>query len=96
MSQYYYSSRSLEPDHIRLLRLMPHENEMTGIQCELFEYTLQDLGKRAHLYEALSYTWGGSDKPCSISINKQKFGVTENLHAALLRLRDRFFNEFYG
>jgi Heterokaryon incompatibility protein (HET) len=92
MSQYHYSSLSLEPDRIRLLRLMPHENESTErteIQCELFEYTLQDPGKGTHLYEALSYTWGGSDKPRSISIKKQNLAVTENLHAALLRLRDR-------
>jgi hypothetical protein len=61
------------------------------MQCELVEYTLQDPGKGTHLYEALSYTWGCSDKPCSISINKQNLAVTENLHAALLRLRNRSF-----
>jgi hypothetical protein len=91
MSQYHYSSLSLEPDNIRLLRLMPHENESTErteIQCELFEYPLQDPGKGTHLYEALSYAWGGSDKPRSISINNQNLAVTDNLHAALLRLRD--------
>jgi hypothetical protein len=94
MSQYYYSSLSLGPDSIRLLRLMPHGNESierTEIQCELFEYTLQDPGKETHLYEALSYTWGGLGKPRSISINKQNLAVTENLHAALLRLQDRSF-----
>ena len=93
MSQYHYSSLSLGPDSIRLLRLMPHGNESlekTEVQCELFEYTLQDPCKGTHLYDALSYTWGGSGKPCSISINKQNLAVTENLHAALLRLRDRF------
>ena len=92
MSQYHYSSLSLGPDNIRLLRLLPYENdssERTEIRCELFEYTLQDPGKGTHLYEALSYTWGGSDKPRSISINKQNLAVTENLHAALLRLQDR-------
>jgi Heterokaryon incompatibility protein (HET) len=94
MSQYYYSSLSLGPDSIRVLRLMPHGNESierTEIQCELFEYTLQDPGKETHLYEALSYTWGGLGKPRSISINKQNLAVTENLHAALLRLQDRSF-----
>ncbi|KAH6699918.1 heterokaryon incompatibility protein-domain-containing protein, partial [Leptodontidium sp. MPI-SDFR-AT-0119] len=92
MSQYHYSSLSLGPDCIRLLRLMPHKNESTErteIQCELFEYSLHNPGKGTHLYEALSYTWGGSDKPRSISIDKQNLDVTENLHAALLRLRDR-------
>jgi hypothetical protein len=71
---------------------MPCENKRakeTKIQCELFEYTLQDLGKGIYLYKALSYAWGGLDKSRSISINKENLTVTENLHAALLRLRDR-------
>ena len=92
MSRYHYSPLSLGPDSIRLLRLMPLENESTEraeIQCQLFEYSLQDPGKGTHLYEALSYTWGSSDKPRSISVDKQNLAVTENLHAALLRLRDR-------
>jgi hypothetical protein len=92
MSQYHHSSLSLKHDSIRLLRLMPHGNESTEseIQCELFEHTLQDPGKGTHLYEALSYVWGGdSEEPRSIFINKQNLAVTKNLHAALLRLRDR-------
>jgi hypothetical protein len=92
MSQYDYSSLSLGPDSIRLLRLMPYDKEsmeMTEIRCELFKYPLRDQGKGTHLYEALSYVWGDSKKPCFISINKQSLAVTENLHAALLRLRDR-------
>ena len=91
MSQYHYSSLLLGPDNIRLLRLMPHENERADIQCELVEYSLQDSEQRTHLYEALSYTWGGSDKPRSIYINKRNLPVTVNLHTALSRLRDRCF-----
>jgi Heterokaryon incompatibility protein (HET) len=91
ISQYRYSPLSPGPDNIRLLRLMPHKNERADIQCELFEYSLQDSGEGTHLYEALSYVWGSSDKPRSISINKHDLPVTVNLHAALLRLRDRFF-----
>jgi hypothetical protein len=89
MSQYHYSSHALGPDSIRLLRLMPHENDRSRIQCELFGYTLQDSGKGSHLYEALSYTWGGSDKSCSVSIGRQNLPVTENLYKALLQLQDR-------
>ncbi|PQE14256.1 hypothetical protein CJF31_00006829 [Rutstroemia sp. NJR-2017a BVV2] len=48
-----------------------------------------DSGKGSHLYEALSYTWGGSDKSCSISIGRQNLPVTENLYKALLHLQDR-------
>jgi hypothetical protein len=90
MSQYSYSP--LSPGAIRLLRLMPHANastETTKLQCELFKYSLQDLGKRTHLYEALSYTWGGDAKPCSITIGEQNLNITTNLYTALLRLQDR-------
>ena len=86
MSQYHYS------DSIRLLRLMPYENggiERTKIRCELFEYTLQDPDKWTHLYEVLSYTWGGAEKSYSIFIKEQELAITENLYAALLRLQDR-------
>jgi hypothetical protein len=94
MSQYNYSLLSLGHDSIRLLCLLPDVTstdsiKRTEIQYKLFEYTLQDPG--AHYYEALSYTWGGSDKPRSISTNKQNLAVTENLYAVLLRLRECFF-----
>lgn len=85
-----YSYSSLKPDRIRLLGLIPHEDENAPIQCRLFEYPLQDSGERVHLYEALSYVWGCSDKPYSISIGRRNLPVTANLYAALLHLRDRF------
>ena len=87
MSQYCYSPLSPGANNIRLLRLMPPTNECTKLQCKLFEYSLQDLGKRTHLYEALSYTWDGEKKPCSITIEEENLKVTTNLYAALLRLR---------
>ncbi|OCK85347.1 HET-domain-containing protein [Lepidopterella palustris CBS 459.81] len=86
---YRYSPLSLGSD-IRLLRLMPHKDGTAPIQCQLFDYSLQDSGKRTHLYEALSYVWGGSDKLRSISIDKYNLPVTVNFHTALSRLRDRF------
>ena len=100
MSQYCYSPLSPGANNIRLLRLMPHANERTELLCELFEYSLHDLGKRTNLYEALSYAWGGGETPCSITIverdldgttNLYTLDVTKNLYAALLHLRDRSF-----
>jgi hypothetical protein len=88
MSQSPYSSLPPGPDDIRLLRLMPHKNEKADIKCQLVKYSLQDSGKRNHLYEALSYAWGGSGKPLFISIKEHKLPVTVNLHTALSRLRD--------
>ncbi|RYP20480.1 hypothetical protein DL767_009434 [Monosporascus sp. MG133] len=82
-----YEYFKLSPGNIRLLHLMPSEKDGAPIRCQLFEYPIQKTGERADLYEALSYCWGGSDKPCSISIGDRYLPVTANLYAALLRLR---------
>jgi heterokaryon incompatibility protein (HET) len=93
ISPNYY--RPLLPDSIRLLRLLPNEDENAPIQCQLFHYSLQESGKRTHPYDALSYVWGGPDKPRFISISEHNstsghdIPVTENLHEALTRLRHR-------
>jgi hypothetical protein len=68
---------------------MPHEDETAPIQCQLFDYSLQESGKGTHLYEALSSVWGDSDKPQYISMGKLELPITVNFHAALSRLRDR-------
>jgi hypothetical protein len=67
---------------------MPHEDKSADIQCELFEYSLHSLCQGKHLYEALSYVWGSPDKKLPIFIDKERFDVTVNLHAALSRLRN--------
>ncbi|PQE30874.1 hypothetical protein CJF32_00011334 [Rutstroemia sp. NJR-2017a WRK4] len=88
MSQYQYPPLSLGPDSVRLLRLLPHEDKNAPIQCQLFDYSLQEPGKRTHLYDALSYVWGDSKNPRSIYIGEHNLPVTENLHAALSHLRN--------
>ena len=75
---------------IRLLGLMPHTDESARIQCQLFDYPLHESREGTHLYEALSYVWGPSDKPHSISVDGGDLPITANLHAALIHLRDRF------
>ncbi|KAH6714388.1 heterokaryon incompatibility protein-domain-containing protein, partial [Leptodontidium sp. MPI-SDFR-AT-0119] len=88
MSQYRYSPLSPGRDSIRLLRLLPHEDETADIQCELFEYSLPNSCKRTHLYDSLSYVWGNPEEKLPIFIHKLKFDVTVNLRAALSRLRN--------
>lgn len=57
MSQYHYPRPLLGLEEIRLLRLIPCGNHSTAkIQCELFDYNLQDPSERTHLYDALSYS----------------------------------------
>ena len=91
MSPYRYSSLLPGPNSIRLLRLMPHEDKTAPIQCQLVDYSLQESGGGAHLYEALSYVWGDPKETLPISIDKYDLPVTVNLYAALSRLRDRCF-----
>jgi hypothetical protein len=88
MPRYFYSPLSSEPNSIRLLCLLPHEDETADIQCELFEYSLPNSCKRTHLYDALSYVWGNPDEKLHIFIHKNSFDVTVNLRAALSRLRN--------
>jgi hypothetical protein len=86
-----YQYSHLRNGDIRLLQLLPHRDKTHPIQCELFDYPLQELSKNEHhLYDALSYVWGSSEKPQSISIDNCDLPVTMNLYVALLRLRDPF------
>ena len=84
---------------MRLLRLLPHQNENSRIECRLITFSLSDRGN-SHPYEALSYVWGSEDKKRPIYIGANNGGseddkrpiynelhVTENLHAALRHLR---------
>jgi hypothetical protein len=88
MPQYHYSPLSQEPNIIRLLTLLPSKDEPENLRCELFEYTIQEAEEGSHPYEALSYVWGSGGNPQSIIIDNKKLAITENLHKALLRLRD--------
>jgi Heterokaryon incompatibility protein (HET) len=90
-SPYRYSSLWPGSNSIRLLRLMPHEDEAASIQCQLFNYSLQETGKGPHLYEALSYVWGDSNNLQSIYIDGHPFDTRENLHMALSHLRNHSF-----
>ncbi|KAK2755429.1 het domain protein [Colletotrichum kahawae] len=87
MSSYHY--RCLPPGCIRLLRLSPHEDDTAPIRCQLFEYSLVSARRKGtHLYKALSYCWGSPSKSQTAFVDEGLLHITENLHAALLRLRD--------
>jgi hypothetical protein len=88
MYSHPYSILPPDSDNIRLLRLLPNEDEAAPVQCELRNYSLQKLGPRTHLYEALSYVWGDTRETLPIWVDNNQFPVTVNLYAALFRLRD--------
>lgn len=87
MDQYCYSPLLQDIGRIRLLRLLPCEDQQADLRCELFEYTLRESDVAYQPYEALSYVWGTKVKPQSIIIDQQRLPITENLCAALRRLR---------
>ena len=90
MSPYQYSLLPLKDDNIRLLCLLPSENESAILQCKLLDYSLRS-DTRIHLYEALSYVWGNQDVTLPIQVDGLEFPITINLHAALSCLRDHSF-----
>ncbi|KAI1842657.1 hypothetical protein JX266_011119 [Neoarthrinium moseri] len=85
-----YSPSSLLEGNIRLLRLIPYRDKDAPIQCELFDYPSLERDEGSHLYEALSYAWGSSNKPQCIWIGSFKVPVTASLHSALRHMRDRY------
>ncbi|PMD15991.1 HET-domain-containing protein, partial [Hyaloscypha hepaticicola] len=91
MFSYQYLPLPTQGNYIRLLRLLPNEDEAAPLQCELRKYSLQKPGPRTHLYEALSYVWGDARDTLPIYVGNNRFPVTVNLHAALSRLRDHSF-----
>jgi hypothetical protein len=73
-------------EFLRLIRILPGEGPT--IQCELVEASAI---KESHCpYEALSYCWGPSQDKIDILLNKENFPVTQNLHSALCRLRQKY------
>ena len=84
--------KSLPKGSVRLLRLLPHSDEISRIECQLFTYPLLDSGG-THPYDALSYAWGPpEDNQQSVYVNGCVLPVRTNLYAALTHLRDRFID----
>ncbi|KAH8704304.1 heterokaryon incompatibility protein-domain-containing protein, partial [Phaeosphaeriaceae sp. PMI808] len=69
---------------IRLLELLPSRTAAT-IQCRLIHTFLIDQP----FYEALSYCWGDESNQVTIQCDTRAITVTQNLYAALVRLRKK-------
>ena len=84
MEQFKHESLDLEGPAFRLVRLC--QGNDIDIRCELFHALLYP-SEEAVEYEALSYTWGGTEKPENINISGSIMKVTKNLYLALRHLR---------
>lgn len=67
------------PWQIRLVHLLPGQRS-DKIACEIRAVSRNDVEKK---YSAVSYTWGGSTKECTILLNGSTFHVTKNLYSFL-------------
>jgi hypothetical protein len=83
MDAYEYRPIDLEGPAFRLLRLL--KGVGSDIECELFEawLNIEDLVQ----YEAVSYTWGGTELSASVQIDGKNLDITDNLYLALYYLR---------
>jgi Heterokaryon incompatibility protein (HET) len=76
---------SLAPTEIRLVKIHPgSDNDV--IQCTVFKVEWE----LAPEYSAISYVWGHRRNKTKITLNGIPWEVTQNLGAALLRLRPKF------
>jgi ankyrin repeat protein len=85
MAEYKYKPIDLDRPGVRLLRLF-RGNFTDNIQCDLFEGWINQT-EDGIPYDALSYTWGSTEKVAQITVNGSTMHVTSNLHAALQHLR---------
>lgn len=86
---YKYESLDLSNKTIRVLRLRSSPYFDDDVSTELVQTTLGQLP-----FEALSYTWGTTEKPCNIKINDFQIPVTRNVYVALQHLRLRNEDRF--
>lgn len=102
MRQYRYNPLFQKGQTIRVLQLLPSRDKSSVLRGKLIEYLFEDLDATNHvseIYEALSYVWGGEQKPKSIIITDNQddetqssgLSITQSLHDALLRLRHCHF-----
>lgn len=72
-----YEYKPLDPDHIRLLHILP-ESTVNDIRGQLVDYS-PDLSKR-NRFAALSYCWGDPTPVATITIDGKPFDVAHNLY----------------
>ena len=80
-----YAALNADQNQIRLLHLAPAAEKGSVIECR---FTVASLDHRPH-FEALSYVWGDSKGSHFVQHGDRIVPVTDNLFAALRRLRSR-------
>jgi len=84
-----YTALSAERSEIRLLRVLPAQDESSQVACEYSSISLLDNP----VYNALSYVWGDPTVITPILVNGEVFHTTTNLAAALRLFRTKGMEE---
>ncbi|EDO00031.1 hypothetical protein SS1G_02890 [Sclerotinia sclerotiorum 1980 UF-70] len=80
------------PETIRVIVLQPAKNHNEPLECNIIHQDrheiLLDIGDEQH-FEAVSYTWGGSDLSCEISCDKKSafMNITHSVDSLLRHFR---------
>ncbi|KAJ9156609.1 HET-domain-containing protein [Pleurostoma richardsiae] len=97
MSVYQPLPLDAASSQIRMLEILPSRRASSIIRCRLLCVDLAHLNGDDvpfEFYEALSYTWGDGSVRVTIKLNGRRTVVTQNLEAALRRLRARDFSRY--
>ncbi|KAH8731069.1 hypothetical protein GQ44DRAFT_671977 [Phaeosphaeriaceae sp. PMI808] len=84
MKHFEYQQIDLQGFSFDLVRLF--QGSKGSLQCELFDAWMNDTDDLIE-YDALSYTWGDTERPHEIQMNGMVLPVTENLSLVLRQLR---------
>ncbi|CZR67662.1 uncharacterized protein PAC_17561 [Phialocephala subalpina] len=84
MASYKYQPLNLDRPSIRLLKLL-EGNFGDDIQCELIDGWIEE----SIPYDALSYTWGSTERAATITVDGSIMGVTVNAYEALQQIRSK-------
>ncbi|KAK5940581.1 hypothetical protein PMZ80_006998 [Knufia obscura] len=86
-TEYRYDQLSDPEPYIRVLQLLPAENEDDDLHCTLHAMCLSHSPEDKYAYEALSYAWGDSQERRTVYLDGCLLYITVNLDAALRHLR---------
>lgn len=85
MAEFYKHSALTDRRSIRVLRILPSEDNHAKLRCELVEEKLQDDDPPN--YAAISYTWDNQRPSKEIVCDEKTLLVTENCENILIRFR---------
>ncbi|KIN07112.1 hypothetical protein OIDMADRAFT_109868, partial [Oidiodendron maius Zn] len=89
MAAYEYQPLDTNKPSIRLLKILKG-NLGDDIQCELIEGWIEE----SIPYDALSYTWGNTRKPATITVDGTAMDITLNAYEALQQIRSKYESRY--